>query len=253
MKYPPFFWLLKFFAYLADAPLHVVGLSGGKDSTGMALHLVELHPYRHWEFICNATGNELPVMFEHWRKLERLLDHAIRPVRYHTDLAGLIREQKMLPNFRMRFCTRMLKIEPTIAYFESLPDKSVLYVGLRADEELRRGLYGEDISVCFPLREWGWGIEVLKAYLVNRGVAIPDRTDCAWCPYQKLGEWFDLWKNHPDLWEEGAVLERERGHTFRSAQRDTWPASMDDLAKEFASGRPLRNTARSTTCRVCSL
>lgn len=233
-------------------PKHVVGLSGGKDSTAMALELKRKEP-RDYEYICNATGNELPEMHEHWRKLERILDAPIKRVGYPTDLYGLIDEQKMLPNFRARFCTRILKIEPTIEYFESLPEGSVLYVGLRADEEARRGLYGEDIAVRFPMREWGWDEECVHIYLDMVGVCIPKRTDCAVCPYQRLGEWYDLWKNHPEEYARGIALEKKYGYTFRSAQRDTWPASLEDLAKEFASGRPLRNTARTPTCRVCSL
>lgn len=40
-------------------PLHVVALSGGKDSTAMALRLREVEP-REYTYICTPTGNELP-------------------------------------------------------------------------------------------------------------------------------------------------------------------------------------------------
>ena len=112
---------------------HVIGLSGGKDSTALALRLMEVEP-REYELICNATGNELPEMVEHWAKLERMLGLPIKRVGHTTDLYGLIDEMQMLPNFRARWCTRILKIEPTIKYFESLPEGPTLYVGLRADE-----------------------------------------------------------------------------------------------------------------------
>lgn len=232
-------------------PRHVVGLSGGKDSTAMALRLMEVAP-RDYEFICNATGDELPEMIQHWESLERLLGKPLKPVTYPGGLNGLIAEMGMLPNFRARWCTRILKIEPTIAYFESLPPGSVLYVGLRADEEDRKGLYGEDIRVEFPMREWGWGLEQVLEYLAHRGVCIPKRTDCARCYGQRLGEWRDLWINHPDIYEHAAAQERRLGHTFRSDGRDTWAASLDFLAMEFASGRPVRERQQDT-CRVCRL
>jgi len=231
---------------------HVVGLSGGKDSTALALWLVENEP-REYEFICNETGNELPEMKEHWRKLERILGAQIKPIRYHTDLIGASLEQGMLPNVFRRWCTRLLKIEPTIAYFETLPDDSVLYVGLRADEEVRRGLYGEDITVRFPLREQGFDEAAVYAYLQRMGVTIPDRTDCGICPYQRLGEWRDLYFTHPVIYMQGVELEKASGHTIRSPGRDSWPADLESLAKEFDSGRKLREYKRSTTCRVCSL
>lgn len=245
---------------------HVVGLSGGKDSTALALWLVENEP-REYEFICNKTGNELPEMLAHWANLERILEQPIKPVTHTADLVELCETMNALPNFRMRWCTRILKIEPTIAYMDSLPEKSVLYVGLRADEEPRKGIFGEDMLIRFPLREQGMNEADVWGYLAKRGVEIPARTDCAVCPYQRLDEWHALWSNYPEQWAEGLRLEKTTGHSFRSPDpherltqsgllmsgRDTWPASLEDLGKEFASGRQLRKTSRGTACRVCSL
>ena len=76
---------------------HVVGLSGGKDSTALALRLAELEP-RDYEYICNETGNELPAMQEHWSRLEQLLGKPIKRVRYQHDLIGTIRQVMMPPS-----------------------------------------------------------------------------------------------------------------------------------------------------------
>lgn len=233
-------------------PKHVIGLSGGKDSCALALRLMEVEP-RDYEFICNTTGNEPRELFDHMARMEALLGKQIKRVAYKTDLYGLIDEFQMLPNFQARFCTRVLKIEPTIEYFESLPAGSVLYVGLRADEEERKGLFGEDIEVRFPMREWGWSIDDVYAYLDIRGVCIPKRTDCEVCPFQRLAEWRDLWQNNPFEYFRGAAVEMHYGHTFRSPGRDTWPASLAELALEFERGRPIRKSKRDATCRVCSL
>lgn len=237
----------------ATEPRHIVGLSGGKDSVALALALRAVEP-RNYEYICNETGNELPEWRAHIDKLEKMLDAPIKRVRYHTDLLGLIQELEMLPNFRARFCTRILKIEPTIEYFASLPPGSTLYVGLRADEEERRGLFGEDINVRFPMREWGWTIDDVWRFLEKMGVCIPRRTDCAWCPFQRLEEWFSLWQNNREEYYQGVAVELMRGHTFRSPGRDTWPASLWELAQEFERGRQLRKRRTKTEpCRVCSL
>lgn len=241
-------------------PKHVIGLSGGKDSTALALALAEREP-RKYTYISNATGNELPSMGAHLCKMERLLGEPILNVGAGKDLYDLIIDMKMLPNFRARFCTRMLKIEPTIAFFKKLPPGSVLYVGLRADEEERKGLFGEDIDVRFPLREWGWTVDDVWNYLNEKGIQIPKRTDCGVCPYQRIGEWWDLWKHHPDEYARGAFLEDLYDHTFRSAQRDSWPAGLHDLATEFAKGRIPRGANETNApfanpnyiCRVCSL
>lgn len=158
----------------------------------------------------------------------------------------------MLPSWRARWCTRILKIEPTIAYLESLPADSVLYVGLRADEEEREGMYGLDIQCKFPLREAGMNLADVQAFLRLRGVVIPKRTDCALCPYQRLGEWRNLYFTHPAMYWQGVALELRHGHTFRSPGRDTWPAGLLGLSLEFENGRPIRGDKNcEERCTVC--
>jgi len=231
---------------------HIVGLSGGKDSTALALRLAEVEP-RKYIYICNETGNELPDMKAHWDNLENILGEPIQRVRHARGLVEEIEKINMLPNVFARWCTIRLKIEPTLDYFESLPVGSTLYVGLRADEMERKGLYGEDITVRFPMREWNWNEKDVWDYINSKGICIPKRTDCALCPYQRLGEWRDLYENYPDLYAEGVALEKKIGHTFRSPGRDNWPANLELLSKEFDAGRKLREYKRKDTCRVCSL
>ena len=54
---------------------HVVALSGGKDSSAMALALKMFEP-ADYTFVCTPTGDELPEMDAHWLKLEGLLSTA---------------------------------------------------------------------------------------------------------------------------------------------------------------------------------
>jgi hypothetical protein len=236
---------------------HVIGLSGGKDSTALALRLAEVEP-RDYDYICTPTGNELPEMLAHWEKLETLLGKKLIRVTAEKTLLELIDFFGALPNQRMRWCTRILKIMPTIAWIEQ-NSPALLYVGLRADEELREGIYGDKVTSRFPLREWGWKIADVKTYLQDRGVIIPRRTDCAFCYGQRLSEWRDLWRDYPELFQQASALENTTGHTFRSPQRDTWPAKLSELAKEFEAGKkPRGNTDQLDlldfqACRVCSL
>ncbi len=241
---------------------HVVALSGGKDSTALALRLRDLHPKIDFTYICTPTGNELPEMFAHWRRLGELLGKPITPIMHTTGLIGVIRQEQAIPNFRQRFCTRILKIEPYRRWLAA-NTPCVSYVGLRADEEGRAGGAYDDIpgiEMRFPLREWGWNEDDVLAYLEMRGVCIPARTDCAWCYHQKIGEWWNLWAYYPDEWTAGEAIEREIGHTFRTPGRDTWPTSMADLRAEFESGRVPRTVQEGPdgwrhvgACRVCTL
>lgn len=233
---------------------HIVGLSGGKDSTALALRLAEVEP-RDYVYLITPTGDELPEMVAHWASLEVLLGKPLTRVTNGT-LASWIEEFGALPNHRQRWCTRLLKIEPTIAFL-ARHAPAVNYVGLRSDEPERVGIYGSTQS-RFPLREWGWDKARVLGYLSERGISIPVRTDCARCYAQRLIDWKRLLVKHPALYESAVADEATTGRTFRSPKRDTWPADLTALRTEFESGRKVRGEPEDENenegaCRVCSL
>jgi 3'-phosphoadenosine 5'-phosphosulfate sulfotransferase (PAPS reductase)/FAD synthetase len=252
---------------LSDDRTHVLALSGGKDSTALALRMAELG-MRVDHYVITPTGNEPPEMIAHWRKVSDLLGKPLRPI-VAASLQGEIRRQRMLPNHRARWCTRILKLEPYYRWL-GFVTPCVSYVGLRADEDDRAGMTFPDadgVEMRFPMKEWGWTLDDVIDYLAKKGVTIPKRTDCSVCFWQKLGEWFELWRDNPEAYAEGEALEAfvtaERGtpRTFRSSGRDSWPAGLTDLRKEFEAGRvptlSLRKMEdqrrRSGECRACTL
>lgn len=245
---------------------HIVALSGGKDSTAMALRLAEIEP-RDYVYVCTPTGNEPDELFAHWRHLGEILGKPILPIMRDT-LHGLIRKQRRLPNHKQRWCTRMLKLEP---YYQWLAEQTpcVSYVGLRADEESRPGMIFPDadgVTMDFPMRRWGWALADVQAYLATKNVSIPRRTDCKDCFWQTLGELYLLWRDDLASYMAGEELEdfvtaeKSAPYTFRSPQRDTWPASRRELRERFEAGDvPTRSLAMMDkrrmigACRVCTL
>lgn len=249
----------------AAGVLHVVALSGGHDSTALALLLKDREGGRPYNYVCTPTGDELPVMFAHWRKLGAILGSLVYPISTKT-LATAIAEEGILPNFRLRYCTRIVKIVP---YREFLIEQAAIgpvvsYVGLRADEPGRAGGAYDDIagvSMRFPLREWGMAEADVQATLTRFGVVVPDRTDCARCYHQRIGEWYELWLNHPSIFEDAAQQEEAMGGTFRTPGRDTWPSSLRAMGARFAAGdiptaslnKLKRERQMIGACRVCAL
>ena len=220
---------------------HIVGLSGGKDSVCMALALQEKEP-RPYTYVYTPTGDELPEMVEHMKNVSRLLGAPILSITNGT-LASVIADNNMIPNCHARFCTRILKLKPYGRFMAAIGN-AVSYIGLRADEDEREGTRpGGDYAAIntgvrqdFPLRRWGWGIDEVWAFLNAREIEIPDRTDCARCPYQRLGEWYNLWAFSLPIYMDAEADETRYGHTYRSPSRDTWPASLAGLRERFEAG-----------------
>ncbi len=245
---------------MSDQP-KFAGFSGGKDSTAMVLHLAELGV--DFKMVFTPAGRELPEVFEHIDRIEKLSGReVVRPPAPTVD--QLIEHYGALPNWRQRWCTRQIKIEPCQKYLEAF-ENPILYIGLRADEEEREGGRYYDVDYQTPLREWGWGIDEVFRYLEERGVEVPARTDCDYCFGQRLGEWHDLWKFNPERYAHAEALEEKIGHTFRSPGRDSWPAKLSELRERFEAGKRPRGATPDETqldlfdckkmqrCRVCSL
>jgi hypothetical protein len=236
---------------------HIGAISGGKDSVCMAVLLTETYPQIDFTWVCTPTGNEPPEWFAHMRALRERIGPII-PIMYPGGLAALISQWNALPNWRQRWCTRVLKIEPFAAYLmKNSPAR--FYVGLRADEEQREGGdYQEvpNVEMVFPLRDAGMDKPAVIRFLAERSVTIPRRTDCMVCFFQRLIEWYELWRENPAAYAQGEQWESETGHTFRSPRRDTQPASLAGLRAKFETGwipRDTRDAVNDMQCRVCRL
>jgi 3'-phosphoadenosine 5'-phosphosulfate sulfotransferase (PAPS reductase)/FAD synthetase len=193
---------------------HIVNLSGGKDSTALAIFLRDKIP--QLEYLFCDTHKELPETYEYLDRLEAYLQRRIiklnaqRGFDHWLDMYG-----GMLPSARVRWCTRKLKIEPFEAY---VGDETVWsYVGIRADEG-RSGYVSTkpNIYPLFPFKEFGLGIADVERLLENSGLGLPayyewrQRSGCYFCFFQRTGEWIGLKERHPELFELAKAYEKNR-------------------------------------------
>ncbi len=194
---------------------HIVNLSGGKDSTALAIFLRGKIP--QLEYLFCDTHKELPETYEYLDRLESFLQRPItrlnasRGFDHWLDMYG-----GMPPSARVRWCTRKLKIEPFEAYVGAETIWS--YVGIRADEA-RSGYISTkpNIHPVFPFKEFGLALADIERLLEASGLGLPtyyewrQRSGCWFCFFARSGEWVGLKERHPDLFEQAKAYESERG------------------------------------------
>ena len=180
---------------------HIVSLSGGKDSTALAIFLRDKIP--QLEYIFCDTHKELPETYEYIDKLEAFLQRKIirlNPSRGFDHWLEMY--NGMLPSGQVRWCTRKLKIEPFEEYVKD--DIVWSYVGIRADEN-RSGYISTkpNIFPVMPYKEKGLVISDVEQILSESGIGLPSyyewrqRSGCTFCFFQRASEWVGLMERHP--------------------------------------------------------
>lgn len=211
---------------------HVVCLSGGKDSTALAVYLTG--KIEGLEYLFCDTGKELKETYEYLNKIEAILGIEIVRLKAEHSFDHYIEKYSgFIPSPQMRWCTRELKIIPFEQYCGD--DTVHSYVGLRADED-RQGYISHrpNIMPHFPFREDGINKAGVLQILKESGLGMPDyykwrtRSGCYFCFYQRKVEWIGLKKHHPELFEQSKTYEKEATATGR---RYTWSPkeSLDEL------------------------
>lgn len=194
---------------------HIVSLSGGKDSTALAIFLRDKIP--QLEYVFCDTHEELQETYAYLDRLEAFLQRKIerlnpsRGFKHWLDMYN-----GMLPSAQVRWCTRKLKIEPFEAYVGD--DQVWSYIGIRADER-RNGYISTkpNITPVYPFKEYGLALADVERILAESGLGLPDyyewrqRSGCYFCFFQRTGEWVGLKERHPDLFEKAKQFESERG------------------------------------------
>ena len=134
---------------IEDRPL-VVSVSGGKDSTAMALWLIDQGLKDRCTFVFADTKWEHPDLYRYLDEvLEPLLGKVHRAVsgKYPGGMKEMIVKRQAFPSNRMRFCTEHLKINPLREFIDGVRQDTgkepINVVGIRAQESQRRSKFEE--------------------------------------------------------------------------------------------------------------
>ena len=138
----------------------VCSISGGKDSTAMALLLKEAEiPF---------VSVHLDTAWEHALTEQYVADYLptiIGPIQVARRPGGgmpeLVRQSAGFPGGNQRFCTRELKILPIKKFLDAMDDEPINTVGIRSGESLKRAAMPEweysdalKCAVWRPIKPW---------------------------------------------------------------------------------------------------
>lgn len=183
---------------------HVVSFSGGKDSTAMLLHMIELKMPIDDIIFCD-TGVEFPEMYEHIEKVEKYIGRKITRLQAEHDFEYFLLEYRpksrrtknekyhsvglSFPSSHIRWCTRRLKADIADKHIKGLsfPDAKIrwctAYLKRDAVKKMMRGFskqVNQYIGIAsdepkrikdkkYPLVDWGWTEADCLEYCKEKG------------------------------------------------------------------------------------
>lgn len=237
---------------------HLLGLSGGKDSSALAVYMRDRVP--EMEYFFSDTGKELPETYQFLDRLEVFLGKPIARLNMERDPSEnrdfdhwLTLYGGLLPSSQVRWCTVNLKIRPFEEYVGE--DKAYNYVAIRADED-RVGYKPlktaslRNIEPKYPFKEDGITKEDVYRILEESGLGLPDyykwrtRSGCYFCFFQRKSEWVGLLEQHPALFELAKGYEKFNEET---GERFTWSQgeSLEELSQPERIAQIKANTEKA--------
>ena len=193
---------------------HICGISGGKDSSALAVYMRDRVPDMEY-FFCD-TGAELPETYAYLAKLELVLGKKIVRLNAEKGFNHYFEIYRgTLPSPQMRWCTNHLKIKPLEKWVGD--DEVISYVAIRSDEGNRKGYVPTkpNIKAVFPFMEDGIERDDVMRILDEAGLNLPEyyewrtRSGCYFCFFQRKVEWVGLADKHPDLFQKAIAIEQK--------------------------------------------
>jgi len=224
---------------------HIVSFSGGKDSTGMLLKMLdEKMPIDEVIFIDSSV--EFPQLYSHIKKVDDYLfkDRGLRiktiraPHTYEYYLGEHVKKNGQVgyghPDFKNQWCTQLLKKSVIKRYFNEHYKglKIIEYHGIAYDE-IERSKKNKEKVVRYPLIEFKMTEKDALEYSYAKGFDFGGlykdfvRVSCFCCPMKRIGELRILHDKYPELWERIRKMDKKSFRKFRPTE------SFDDLDKRF--------------------
>lgn len=193
---------------------YILPVSGGADSTYLAILLIQMFPEAPWKLVFTDTGEEHGDILTQLDRLEVYLGRKIERLGDET-LFGLVeRWGGFLPSPNARYCTSELKAKPFKAWLKQFDgQKKWMFVGIRSDERQRLAFTLPDAETEMPYIDMGVVREdVYKGLSETIGIPrmyeVRTRSGCWSCPFQARSERVGLLQQHPIQFYRAGKVEK---------------------------------------------
>lgn len=115
-------------------------------------------------------------------------------------LVDFCEDYRVTPFAGTRWCTQGWKSDSVNSWAASNGIAEQI-IGIAADEAHR-----QKGRLC-PLVSRGITRQGCIDIIEGAGLEVPQKSGCYICPFQRVAQWRELWKRHPDLFERAARLE----------------------------------------------
>ena len=205
-----------------ELPLEVLSYGGGTQSTAI-LVLIRDGYLPAPDLVLHAdTGSELPETVAFLSEAKALCDEIDIPFIIVGSHRGSLHNDYLrlntIPVIGTRSCTGNFKILPQRRFLREIVGNkrgkvlAKMWLGITLDEARRRSSHCDVkwTELTYPLLD-DYPITRDQAIAINEKAGLTvGKSGCFCCPYAGSNHWFDLRKNHPELFEIAIKMEENK-------------------------------------------
>lgn len=195
---------------------HYLSFGGGVNSVALYLLMEKLG--MDFEAVFVNHGGDWPETYEYveyFRATGRKVTILTPECQGEKSLVEFCLNKRVTPNRRFRWCTDQWKVRPLFKHFDR---PCFSHIGIDAGESRRAKISSKDgVENRYLLIEHGIDRAGCRAIIKDAGLQDPGKSGCFFCPFQRVGQWRKLRREHPTLFCK--AMKMERGENERRAEQ----------------------------------
>ena len=185
-----------------------LSFGGGVNSTALLIYLKEQG--EDFETIFVNHGGDWPETYEYvdyLRKRGYEINEIIPEVAGCHTIMDYCYKRKIVPGIKRRFCTDHFKVRPIHRYVER---PCIMYIGIDVGEKKRVRISGKkEIENRYPLVDAGITRSQCKEIIKAKGLEVPPKSGCYFCPFMSRADARKLKRIHPELFQKVVELDKD--------------------------------------------